>query len=218
MIKELYDLDHTISSNYLIKYKNPWDIIPNIKNIIIELIKKLDKEEYTEIKKNVWVHKSSIIYDSAYLGEYTIIGKNTEVRHNAYIRFNAIIGDNCVIGNSTEIKNAIIFDNVQLPHFNYVGDSILGYMSHLGAGAILSNVKSDKSIIYIHDIENIDTNMDMLGSFLGDYVEVGSNSVINPGTIIYKNTNIYPLSSVRGVIPANSIYKNGIIVKRNKDE
>lgn len=214
MINELYDLNHTISSNYLIKYKNLWDIIPNIKNIIIELINKLDKEEYTEIKKNVWAHKSSIIYDSAYLGEYTIIGKNTEIRHNAYIRFNAIIGDNCVIGNSTEIKNAIIFDNVELPHFNYVGDSILGYRSHLGAGAILSNVKSDKSIIYIHDKENINTNMAMLGSFLGDFVEVGSNSVINPGTIIYKNTNIYPLSSVRGVIPANSIYKNGIIVNK----
>ena len=213
-IKELYDLDHTLAKDYLSKYEYPWDALASIKNFIIELGKSLDKNEYNEIKENVWVHKTAHIFDSAYLGAPCIIGENTEVRHSAFIRGSALVGNNAVIGNSCELKNVIIFDNAEVPHFNYVGDSILGFKAHMGAGAITSNVKSDRTLVVIHGDTNIETGIKKVGAFLGDYVEVGCNSVLNPGTVIGRHSNIYPLSSVRGVIEENSIYKNGIIVKK----
>ena len=214
-IKELFDLNHTVAKNYLSQFKYPWEALKGIKDLIIELGPKLDKNEFNEVKPNVWIHKTAKVFESAYIGEYTIIGKNTEVRHSAFIRGVALIGDSVVIGNSVEVKNAIIFDNAEVPHFNYVGDSILGFHAHMGAGAITSNIKSDKKNIVIHNEGNdIKTDLRKIGAFLGDNVEVGCNSVLNPGTIVGKNTNIYPLSNVRGVISANSIYKNGILVKK----
>ena len=185
-----------------------------IKETIIILGEKLG-DDYIEVKPQVWVHKTATVFDSAYLGAPLIIGANTEVRHCAFIRGAALIGDNCVVGNSVEIKNAIIFDNVQVPHYNYVGDSILGYKSHMGAGSITSNVKSDKTLVTVKGEVSIETGLKKLGAILGDYVEVGCNSVLNPGTVIGRNTNIYPLSCVRGVIPAASIYKdkNNIVSK-----
>ncbi|MBQ9520817.1 MAG: hypothetical protein IJR67_04990 [Acholeplasmatales bacterium] len=214
-IKELFDLNHTIAKNYLSQFKYPWEALKGIKDLIIELGSKLDKNEFNEAKPNVWIHKTAEVFESAYIGEYTIIGKNTEVRHSAFIRGAALIGDSVVIGNSVEVKNAIIFDNAEIPHFNYVGDSILGFHAHMGAGAITSNIKSDKKNIVIHNEGNdIKTDLRKIGAFLGDNVEVGCNSVLNPGTIVGRCTNIYPLSNVRGVISANSIYKNGILVKK----
>lgn len=213
-INELYDLNYTIAKDYLSKFEYPWQALAGIKDFIIELGKSLDKNEYKEIKENVWVHESAKIFDSAYLGSPCIIGKNVEVRHCAFIRGSALVGDNSVVGNSVELKNVIIFNNVEVPHYNYVGDSILGYRSHMGAGSITSNVKSDRTLVVIHGETNIETNIKKVGAFLGDFVEVGCNSVLNPGTVIGKNTNVYPLSSVRGVIPANSIYKNGKIVNK----
>lgn len=211
-IKDLYDLNHTLASSYLNSFSYPFEALNGIKDFIIDLGKKLPKDEYDEVKENVWIHKTAIVFESAYLGAPLIVGANSEIRHCAFIRGSALVGENCVVGNSTELKNVILFDNVQVPHYNYVGDSILGYKSHMGAGSITSNVKSDKTLVVIKGEENIPTNLKKVGAFLGDFVEVGCNSVLNPGTVIGKNTNIYPLSSVRGVIPANSIYKNGKIV------
>ena len=211
-IKELYDLNHTKAKDYLSKYEYPCEALASIKDFIIELGKSLDTNEYNEIKENVWVHKSAVVFDSAYLGSPCIIGENTEIRHCAFIRGSALVGDNCVIGNSCELKNVIIFDNAEVPHFNYVGDSILGFKAHMGAGSITSNVKSDRTLVVIHGDTNIETGIKKVGAFLGDYVEVGCNSVLNPGTVIGRHSNVYPLSSVRGIVPANSIYKNGIIV------
>ena len=211
-IKELYDLNHTKAKDYLSKYEYPWEALASIKDFILELGKSLDKNEYNEIKENVWVHKSAKVFDSAYLGSPCIIGENTEIRHCAFIRGSALVGDNCVIGNSCELKNVIIFDNAEVPHFNYVGDSILGFKAHMGAGSITSNVKSDRTLVVIHGDTNIETGIKKVGAFLGDYAEIGCNSVLNPGTVIGRHSNVYPLSSVRGVVPANSIYKNGIIV------
>lgn len=211
-IKDLYDLNHTLASSYLNSFSYPFEALKGIKDFIIDLGKKLPKDEYDEVKENVWIHKTATVFESAYLGAPLIIGANTEIRHSAFIRGSALVGENCVVGNSTELKNVILFDNVQVPHYNYVGDSILGYKSHMGAGSITSNVKSDKTLVVIKGEENIPTNLKKVGAFLGDFVEVGCNSVLNPGTVIGKNTNIYPLSSVRGVIPSNSIYKNGKIV------
>ena len=213
-INELYDLNHTLAKDYLSKYIYPWEALAGIKDFIINLGKSLDKNEYTEIKENVWVHKTAKVFDSAYLGAPCIIGENTEVRHCAFIRGSALVGNNSVVGNSVELKNVIIFDNVEVPHYNYVGDSILGYKSHMGAGSITSNVKSDRTLVVIHGDTNIETNIKKVGAFLGDFVEVGCNSVLNPGTVIGVHTNVYPLSSVRGVVPANSIYKNGKIVPK----
>lgn len=212
-IKDLYNLDHTLASSYLKAFDYPFEALKGISDFIIELGKKLPKDEYTEVKENVWIHKTAKVFESAYLGSPLIVGKESEIRHSAFIRGSALVGNNCVVGNSTELKNVILFDGVQVPHYNYVGDSILGYKSHMGAGAITSNVKSDKSLVTIKSKnESINTNLKKVGAFLGDNVEVGCNSVLNPGTVIGKNTNIYPLSSVRGVIPSNSIYKNGEIV------
>lgn len=208
-IKDLFDLNYTISKDYLSQFEYPWEALNGIHTEIIRIGKSLDKNEYNEISPNIWVHKTAKVFPSVYLGEYTIIGANTEVRHCAFIRGNVIVGNNCVIGNSCELKNVIIFDSVQIPHYNYVGDSILGFKSHMGAGSITSNVKSDKSLVVIHNENNdIKTNLKKVGAFLGDYVEVGCNSVLNPGTIIGRNSNVYPLSSVRGVVTPNSIYKN----------
>ena len=216
-INSIYDNKATLMANYLSSFNYPWEALKGIKEEIIRIGKTLDKNEYDEISENVWVHKTANIYPSAYLGAPCIIGANTEVRHCAFVRGSAIVGNNCVIGNSVELKNVIIFDSVQVPHYNYVGDSILGYKSHMGAGSITSNVKSDKKNIVIHNgDENIETGIKKIGAFLGDNVEVGCNSVLNPGTIIGKNSNVYPLSSVRGVVPENSINKNSGVISIKK--
>ena len=213
---ELLDLSHTLAKDYLEKYENPWLALPNIKDMIVEIGEKLDKEEYKEVAEHVWIHKTAKVLTSAYIQSPCIIGKNSEVRHCAYIRGSALVGENCVVGNSVELKNVIIFDNVQVPHYNYVGDSILGYHSHMGAGSITSNVKSDKNLVVVHNgTEQIETGLKKFGAILGDNVEVGCNSVLNPGTVIGKGSNIYPTSCVRGVVPNNSIYKNsGEIIEK----
>lgn len=218
--KELYSLDKSLAGEYLSQFEYPWQALSGIKELILALGEKLDKNEYNEISEKVWVHKSVKIAPTAYIGAPCIIGKDTEVRQCAFIRSSALIGEGCVIGNSTEVKNAIIFDSVQVPHFNYVGDSILGYKSHLGAGAVTSNVKSDKSLVKVKTADGvIETGLKKFGAMVGDNVEVGCNSVLNPGTVIGKNTNVYPLSSVRGSVPENSIFKNqqNIILKVNNN-
>lgn len=216
-ITDLFDLNHTIASEFLLNFKYPWQALSGIKETIISLGKKLDSSEYIEISENVWAHKSAVISSSALVTSPCIIGAYSEIRHCAFIRGSALIGNNCVIGNSVELKNTILFDNVQTPHYNYVGDSILGYKAHMGAGSITSNVKSDKSFVTINTgTQKIETGLKKCGAFLGDYAEIGCNSVLNPGTIIGKNSNIYPLSSVRGIVESNSILKsNGIIVNKN---
>lgn len=215
-ISDLYDLNYTVAADYLKGFVYPWEALGGIKDTIIKIGKTLDKNEYTEVSENVWVHKSAKIAPTAYLGAPCIIGENTEVRHCAFIRGSALIGNGCVVGNSTELKNVILFDGVQVPHYNYVGDSILGHKSHMGAGSITSNVKSDKTFVTVKGNETIATGLKKFGAMLGDFVEVGCNSVLNPGTVIGKNTNVYPLSCVRGVVPADSIYKSGgkIVAKR----
>ena len=215
-INDLYDLNHTLAADYLRQYEYPWQALAGIKNMIIELGKTLDPEEYTEVSENVWVHKTATVFPSAYLGAPCIIGPNTEVRHCAFIRGSALVGADCVVGNSVELKNVILFDHVQTPHYNYVGDSILGYYSHMGAGSITSNVKSDKTLVTVHSFhENIETGLKKFGAMLGDHVEVGCNSVLNPGTVIGRNSSIYPTSCVRGTVMANCIYKNnGSVVEK----
>ena len=214
---DLLDLEHTIAKDYLSKFEYPWQALKGIKELIVELGQKLNKDEFVEVKENVWIHKSAKIFDSAYIGAPCIIGANTEVRHCAFIREAALVGENCVVGNSCELKNVILFDNVQTPHYNYVGDSILGYKSHMGAGSITSNVKSDKKLVVVHNgTESIETGIKKFGAILGDNVEVGCNSVLNPGTIIGRNSNVYPVSCVRGVVRENSIYKNsGEIIEKD---
>ncbi len=208
-ISNLYDLDQTIAKELLLKYTYPWEVLAHIEEFILELGEKLPKEEYNKVGENVWIHKTATVYESAYIKGPAIICKNAEVRHCAFIRGKAIVGENAVVGNSTELKNVILFNNVQVPHYNYVGDSILGYKSHMGAGSITSNVKSDKKLVVIKGKEKqIETGIKKIGAMLGDNVEVGCGSVLNPGTIVGRNTNIYPLSSVRGVVPENSIYKS----------
>ena len=216
--KELYNLEKSLAGEYLSQFEYPWQALSGIKELILSLGKELSKNEYNEISENVWVHKSVKIAPTAYIGAPCIIGKDTEVRQCAFIRSAALIGEGCVIGNSTEVKNAIIFDSVQVPHFNYVGDSILGYKSHLGAGAVTSNVKSDRSLVTVKTADGrIETGRKKFGAMVGDNVEVGCNSVLNPGTVIGRNSNIYPLSSVRGSVPENSIFKNQstIVIKEN---
>ena len=207
-IKELYDLDHTMAKEYLESFTYPWEALAGIKNLIIALGEKLDPNEYDEVKEHVWIHKSATVFDSAYIGAPCIIGANTEVRHCAFIRGSALVGEDCVVGNSCELKNVILFDHVQTPHYNYVGDSILGYYSHMGAGSITSNVKSDKKLVVVHNKEeNIETGLKKFGAMLGDHVEVGCNSVLNPGTVIGRNSRVYPTSCVRGVLPEGHIWK-----------
>ncbi len=215
--KELFSLEHTLAKEYLASFEYPWQALKGINDFIKETGKNLNKDEYEEVFPEVWIHKNAIIAPTAFIGTPCIIGKDTEVRHCAFIRGSALIGESCVIGNSTEVKNAIIFNCVQVPHYNYVGDSILGYKSHLGAGAVTSNVKSDKSLVKVKvDGDIIETGLKKFGAMVGDRVEVGCNSVLNPGTVIGRNSNIYPLSRVRGVIKENCIFKgeNNIIQKR----
>ena len=211
-VTDLYDLSHTAAKDYLLQYTYPWEALKGIKDMILELGAKLSKEEYTEVSPQVWVHKTAKVFPSAYLGAPCIIGAETEVRHCAFIRGSALVGEGCVVGNSVELKNVILFDKVQVPHYNYVGDSILGFKSHMGAGSLTSNVKSDKTLVTVRIGEGIPTGLKKFGAMLGDCVEVGCNSVLNPGTVVGKNSNIYPVSCVRGVVPANSIYKTGGVI------
>ena len=215
-IADLYDLEHTRAKEYLQGFTYPWEALKGMKDTIIALGMNLNKDDFIELQPQVWVHKTAKIAPTAYIGAPAIIGAETEVRHCAFIRGSALVGDGCVVGNSVELKNVIIFDSVQVPHYNYVGDSILGYKSHMGAGSVTSNVKSDKSLVVIHADRQIPTGIKKVGAMLGDFVEVGCNSVLNPGTVIGRHSNVYPTSCVRGVIPANSIYKKDdtIIQKR----
>ena len=217
-INDLYDLDHTLAKDYLSQFTYPWEALKGIKDFILQLGPTLDPDEYEELSENVWVHKTAKVFPSAYIGSPCIIGPETEVRHCAFIRGSALVGTKCVVGNSVELKNVILFDNVQVPHYNYVGDSILGHYSHMGAGSITSNVKADKKLVIVKNgDEKIETGIKKFGAMLGDHVEVGCNAVLNPGTVIGRNSNIYPTSCVRGVVPANSIYKNsGIITEKTE--
>ena len=218
-IRELYDLDHTLAGEYLAQFTWPWEALSGIKEMIVRLGETLDPAEYTQVSPQVWVHKTAAVAPTAYLGAPCIIGANTEVRHCAFIRGAALVGENCVVGNSVELKNVILFDHVQTPHYNYVGDSILGYYSHMGAGSITSNVKSDKTPVVVHGQgEDVPTGMKKMGAMLGDHVEVGCNSVLNPGTVIGRSSNIYPLSCVRGVVPERSIWKTGGVVVHKRDQ
>ena len=212
-IQSLFDLSHTMASDYLTGFTYPWEALKGINDLILDLGSKLDKNEYREISPCVWVHQTATVAPTAFLGAPCIIGANTNVRHCAFIRGSALVGEDCVVGNSVELKNVILFDGVQVPHYNYVGDSILGHKAHMGAGSVTSNVKSDKTLVWVNTPdEKLPTGLKKFGARLGDCVEVGCNSVLNPGTVIGKHTNIYPLSCVRGFIPANSIYKTGGII------
>ena len=214
-IKDLFDLDHTIAGEYLAQFTYPWEALAGIKDFILSVGPTL--EGYDEVAPQVWVHKTATVAPTAYLGAACIIGPETEVRHCAFIRGSALVGAGCVVGNSVELKNVVLFDNVQTPHYNYVGDSVLGYKAHMGAGSITSNVKSDKTLVVVKDPEgHIETGRKKFGAMLGDFVEVGCNSVLNPGTVVGRNSNIYPTSCVRGVIPANSIYKDKVDIVLKK--
>ena len=216
--KDLYDLTHTLAASLLESTEYPWEALPKIKETILAVGKSLPADEYDEISENVWIAKDAVIYPNNYIGAPCIIGHKTEVRPGAFIRGSALVGDNCVVGNSTELKNVILFDNVQVPHYNYVGDSILGYRSHMGAGSITSNVKSDKLPVVVKDGgEKQETGMKKIGAMLGDRVEVGCNSVLNPGTVIGRDSNVYPTSCVRGTIPEKCIWKdNGTVVRKHE--
>ena len=215
---DLFDLNHTKAAGLLEKTTYPWEALGGIKEMILALGPTLPKDEYDEISEHVWVAKDAVIYPNNYIGAPCIIGHETEVRPGAFIRGSALVGDHCVVGNSTELKNVILFDNVQVPHYNYVGDSILGYRSHMGAGSITSNVKSDKLPVVIRcGEERVETGMKKIGAMLGDRVEVGCNSVLNPGTIIGRDSNVYPTSCVRGTVPEKSIFKNDGTIVAKKD-
>lgn len=216
-VKEMYTLEETIAKDLFEGVTYPWEVLPKISSFILELGASLPEEEYEKRGENVWVARSAKVAPTAFIGGPAIIGKDAEVRHCAFIRGNAIVGEGAVVGNSTELKNVVLFNKVQVPHYNYVGDSVLGYKSHMGAGSICSNVKSDKKLVVVKDSdEKIETGLKKFGAMLGDHVEVGCGSVLNPGTVIGRNTNIYPLSPVRGCIPADSIYKNAAeIIKKN---
>ncbi len=217
-IIQLYDLTKTMAGDYLQQFTYPWEALAGIHDLILSIGETLSPTEYDHPSEGVWIHKTANIFPSAYIGAPCIIGAETEVRHCAFIRGNALVGEHCVVGNSTELKNVILFDYVQVPHYNYVGDSILGYRSHMGAGSITSNVKSDKTPVVVKYADgSFETGLKKMGAMLGDYVEVGCNSVLNPGTIIGRNSNIYPTSCVRGVIPPDSIWKqDGIIIRKTR--
>ncbi len=214
-ITDLFDLDHTLAADYLRGFTYPWEALKGIKDFILALGPTLGAD-YEEISEYVWVHKTAKVFPSAYLGAPCIIGPNTEVRHCAFVRGSALVGADCVVGNSCELKNVILFDHVQTPHYNYVGDSILGYYAHMGAGSITSNVRSDKKLVVVHAPEgDIETGIKKFGAMLGDHVECGCNAVLNPGTVVGRHSNIYPTSCVRGVVPEGSIYKvTGEIVNK----
>lgn len=214
---DLFDLDHSMAKEYLKGFEYPWQALGGIKDLIIQLGKKLDPKEYDEVSPSVWVHKNAKVFSSAYLGSPCIVGPETEVRHCAFVRGSALIGAGCVIGNSVELKNVIIFDNCEVPHYNYVGDSILGFHAHMGAGSITSNIKADKKNIVVHAESEISTGLRKMGAMLGDYADIGCNSVLNPGTVIGRHTNVYPLSCVRGVVPEYSIYKNPKNIVRKEE-
>lgn len=216
-ISNLYNLEETIAGKLFEGAEYPWEVLPKISAFIVELGNTLSSEDYEKRGENVWVAKSAKVAPTAYINGPAIIGKNAEIRHCAFIRGNAIVGEGAVVGNSTELKNVVLFNKVQVPHYNYVGDSILGYRAHMGAGSITSNVKSDKTLVVVKDTEEqIATGLKKFGAMLGDCVEVGCNSVLNPGTVVGKNSQIYPTSCVRGVIHENSIYKKrGEIVEKH---
>ena len=216
--KALFDLSRTLAGDYLEGFEYPWQALKGIKSLIFSLGETLDKNEYYQPSPDVWIHKTAKISPTAFIGAPCIIGENSEIRHCAFIRGSALVGENCVVGNSVELKNVILFDSVQVPHYNYVGDSILGYKSHMGAGSLTSNVKSDKTLVVVKNgEEKIETGLKKFGAMLGDFVEVGCNSVLNPGTVIGRNSNIYPTSCVRGMVPGDSIWKTGgVIVKKEE--
>lgn len=219
-IKDLFDLSHTAAAELIESSGNVWEVFPKIKDFIIQYQKTLSVDDYYSPAEGVYIAKSAKVAPTAYIGAPCVIGENTEIRHCAYIRGSALIGNDAVIGNSTELKNCIVFDGAQLPHYNYVGDSIIGYRSHLGAGAVTSNVKSDKSNVTVYENGvKTETGLRKFGAIIADQVEVGCGCVLNPGTIIGRNTNVYPLSSVRGCIPADSIYKrtDDIVRKEERD-
>ena len=218
-VKELYTLDETIAKDLFEGVTYPWEVLPKISAFILKLGATLPADEYEKVGDDVWIARSANVFPSAYIHGPAIIGKNAEVRHCAFIRGNAIVGEGAVVGNSTELKNVVLFNKVQVPHYNYVGDSILGYKAHMGAGSITSNVKSDKKLVVVKTPEgNIETGIKKFGAMIGDNVEVGCGSVLNPGTVIGRQSNLYPLSSVRGVVPAHSIYKKqGEVVKKHED-
>lgn len=215
-ICNMYDLDQTMAKSLFDGCTYPWEVLPKIKNFILEVGPTLDPNEYDQVGEDVWIHKTAEIFPSAYIHGPAIIGKGAKVRQCAFIRESAIVGDGATVGNSTELKNVILFNGVEVPHYNYVGDSVLGHKAHMGAGAITSNIKADRKNVIVRDgSEELETGLRKFGAMLGDFVEVGCNSVLNPGTVVGKHTNIYPLSSVRGVIPDFSIYKdkNNIVAK-----
>lgn len=207
-IENMLTLEETIAKDLFDGATYPWEVLPKIGDFIMELGKTLPEDKFEKIGDNVWIAKSATVFPSAYIQGPCIIDEEAEVRHCAFIRGNAIVGKGAVVGNSTELKNVVLFNKVQVPHYNYVGDSILGFRSHMGAGSITSNFKSDKSQVWVHGEEELETGLRKFGAMLGDDVEVGCNSVLNPGTVVCKNSNIYPVSCVRGVVPADSIYKN----------
>ena len=217
--KQLLDLTHTMAGDYLAQFRYPWQALEGIKEFILALGPTLPEEEYTQVQPDVWVHKTAKVFPSAYLGAPCIIGPETEVRHCAFIRGSALVGRHCVVGNSVELKNVILFDYVETPHFNYVGDSILGYHSHMGAGSITSNVKADRGLVTVkNEGELLETGRKKVGAILGDWAEIGCNTVLNPGTVVGRNSNVYPLSCVRGVVPERSIYKNsGEMMPKKED-
>lgn len=215
-IQELYTLDETIAAEIFEGAVYPWEVLSKIHDFILKLGETLPEEEYDQVGEDVWIAKSAHVFESAYIHGPAIIGKDAEVRHGAFIRGNVIVGEGAVVGNSTELKNVILFNKVQVPHYNYVGDSILGYKAHMGAGSITSNVKSDKKLVVVKTAEgNLETGLKKFGAMLGDEVEVGCGTVLNPGSVVGKRTNIYPLSSVRGFVPQESIYKRqGEVVEK----
>ncbi|MBR5713942.1 MAG: UDP-N-acetylglucosamine pyrophosphorylase [Clostridia bacterium] len=216
-VNDLLDLTHTRAAKLFEGKQYPWEALDEIKGFILELGKTLPADEFDSPSEGVWIAKDAKVFPSAYIAAPCIIDHGAEVRHCAFVRGSAIVGKNCVVGNSVELKNVVLFDNVQVPHYNYVGDSILGYKSHMGAGSITSNVKSDKTLVTVKNgDEHIETGRKKFGAILGDFVEVGCNSVLNPGTVIGRNTNVYPVSMVRGVVPQNSIYKDADSIVEKK--
>lgn len=217
-IKELYSLEETLAKELLEQFTYPWEVLPHIGDFIKKIGPMLQKDVYEQKGENIWIAKSAKIYPNNYIDGPCIIGENTQVRPGAFIRGNALVGNDCVVGNSTELKNVILFNHVQVPHYNYVGDSVLGYFSHMGAGSITSNVKADKTLVHVKGPDfDIDTQLKKFGAMLGDHVEIGCNSVLNPGVVVCKDSNVYPVSMVRGVVPPHSIYKDkeNIIEKKN---
>ena len=214
-VKDLFDLDHTRAASMLEMCEYPWEALSRIKETVLAIGQSLDPMKYDQPKEGVWIARSASIAPTATIAAPCIIGEDTEVRPGAFLRGSILVGDGCVVGNSTELKNCILFDRVQVPHYNYVGDSILGYLAHMGAGAITSNVKGDSKNVVVHGEQHYETGRKKFGAMLGDHAEIGCNSVLNPGTVIGRNTQVYPLSSVRGAIPANSIVKGerGVFAK-----